>query len=95
MKKVFFLIYSILYFSAFSQVEMQYNSNSNNLPKWVQLMYSNDVDEGVVIEAYTNFYKSNKFVKNKHTQYYKQNVLCCTESCSFVWFSGVNHTNKC
>ena len=72
MKKVFFLIYSILYFSAFSQVEMQYNYNSNNLPKWVQLMYSNDVDEGVVIEAYTNFYKSNKFVKNKHTQYYKR-----------------------
>ena len=72
MKKVFFIICLIVYFPAFSQIEMQYNSNLNNLPKWVQLMYSNDADEGSVIEAYTNFYNSNKFVKNKHTQYYKR-----------------------
>ena len=58
--------------SIFSQVEMKYNEKSKNLPKWVQLMYMQSTDEGLVIEEYNKFYKNNKFIKNKHTQYYKR-----------------------
>ena len=56
----------------FSQVEMKYNANSQNLPEWVQLMYSDNPDEGAVINSYTNYYKKNQLVKNKHTQYFKR-----------------------
>ena len=58
--------------SMFSQVEMRYNANSENLPEWVQLMYADNPDEGEVINAYTDYYKKNQLVKNKHTQYYKR-----------------------
>ncbi len=51
---------------------MKYNEKSKNLPKWVQLMYMQSTDEGLVIEEYNKFYKNNKFIKNKHTQYYKR-----------------------
>ena len=59
-------------FSLFAQVEMKYNSNAENLPTWVQLMYSDNPDEGEVINAYTNYYKKHILIKNKHTQYYKR-----------------------
>ena len=59
-------------FSLVAQVEMKYNSNAENLPIWVQLMYDDNADEGQVINAYTDYYKKNKLVKNKHTQYYKR-----------------------
>ena len=58
--------------SIFSQVEMKYNANSEKLPEWVQLMYADNSDEEAVINAYTDYYKKNKLVKNKHTQYYKR-----------------------
>ena len=35
-------------------------------------MYSDNTDEGKVIEAYESFYRDNNFIKNKHTQYYKR-----------------------
>ena len=55
-----------------AQTEMKYNANSENLPEWVQLMYADNPDEGAVINAYTDYYKKNQLVKNKHTQYYKR-----------------------
>jgi len=58
--------------SLFSQVEMKYDANAENLPKWVQLMYADNPDEGEVVNAYTDYYKKNKLVKNKYTQYYKR-----------------------
>ena len=51
---------------------MKYNATSENLPEWVQLMYSDDPDEGAVINSYTNYYKKNQLVKNNHTQYFKR-----------------------
>ena len=50
---------------------MKYNAKSENLPNWAELMYSENPDEGEVIKLYREYYKINKFVKNKHTQYYK------------------------
>jgi photosystem II stability/assembly factor-like uncharacterized protein len=72
MNKILFILLITFNFSLFSQVEMKYNANSENLPAWVQLMYADDPDEGEVINAYTDYYKKNKLVKNKHTQYYKR-----------------------
>ena len=51
---------------------MKYNPNSKNLAHWVQMMYAENPDEGAVIKAYREYYKTHKLVKNKHTQYYKR-----------------------
>jgi len=72
MKKILFLLFTTLQFSVVAQVEMKYNANSENLPEWVQLMYAENPDEGEVINAYTDYYKKNELVKDKHTQYYKR-----------------------
>jgi len=72
MKKILLLISITSSYTLFSQIEMKYEANSKTLPKWVQLMYAENPDEGVVINAYTDYYKKNKLIKNKHTQYYKR-----------------------
>ncbi|MEC7646254.1 MAG: T9SS type A sorting domain-containing protein [Bacteroidota bacterium] len=51
---------------------MKYEDNVDELPVWVQLMYADNPDEGEVINAYTDYYKKNELIKNKHTQYYKR-----------------------
>ena len=66
------LIFLFLNFNLQSQSELKYDSKSNNLPDWIQLMYSQNIDEGKIINAYENYYKKNNLVKNKHTQYYKR-----------------------
>ena len=66
------LTFIFLNFNLHSQSELKYDSKSNNLPDWVQLMYSQNIDEGKVINAYESYYKKNNLVKNKHTQYYKR-----------------------
>jgi transposase len=60
MKKILFLLFITFQLSVFSQVEMKYNSNAENMPTWVQLMYGNNPDEGEVINAYTDYYKKNE-----------------------------------
>ena len=72
MRKILSFLLIILNFSLFAQVEMKYNANSENLPYWVQLMYAENPDAGEIISAYRAYYKNNKLVKNKHTQYYKR-----------------------
>tara|TARA_Y100000994_G_C15702737_1_gene445838 strand:+ start:918 stop:4475 length:3558 start_codon:yes stop_codon:yes gene_type:complete len=71
MKKLLFII---LFYSTFifSQVEYKYDSTSNNLPYWVQEMYSSQPDPGKIELLYSDYYKTNKFIKNKHTQFYKR-----------------------
>ena len=59
-------------FSLFSQTEQRYDLGSSELPNWVNLMYSENIDEGKVINAYQQYYKENNLIKNKHTQYYKR-----------------------
>ncbi|MDP7567042.1 MAG: hypothetical protein QF383_01485, partial [Flavobacteriales bacterium] len=72
MKQILCLLFITFQFAVFSQVEMKYNANSESLPTWVQLMYAENPDEGEVINAYTDYYKTHELVKNKHTQYYKR-----------------------
>ena len=67
---IFSVIFSTLSLSA--QVEMKYNAKSDKTPEWAQIMYKESPDIERVIKAYTDYYKKNKFVKNKHTQYYKR-----------------------
>ncbi|MDA9807970.1 T9SS type A sorting domain-containing protein [Flavobacteriales bacterium] len=70
--KLLFLLFITFKFSVVAQVEMKYNANAENLPHWAQLMYAENPDEGEVINAYTDYYKKNELVKNKHIQYYKR-----------------------
>jgi len=72
MRKTLLFLLIISNLSLFAQVEMKYNANAEHLPHWVQLMYAENPDAGEIISAYRNYYKNNKLVKNKHTQYYKR-----------------------
>ena len=84
MKRTLILFCIIFSHSLSAQVEMKYNAGSKNLPKWVALMYSENPDEGAVINAYTDYYKKHKLVKNKHTQYYKRWIRSLSRTTSSV-----------
>ena len=70
--KSFLIIYYFISICTYAQIETNYNSNNKNVPMWAKLMYSQNPDQGEVIKLYEEFYKTNKFIKNKHTQYYKR-----------------------
>ena len=72
MKKPLIILLTCLLNFANAQFEMKYNLDSKELPKWVQLMYSESPNAGMVVKEYNKFYTNNKYVKNKHTQYYKR-----------------------
>ena len=72
MKYLFSIFLLLLSVNVYSQTEMKYNAKSENLPNWVELMYSENPNDGEVIKLYREYYKTNEFVKNKHTQYYKR-----------------------
>ena len=82
MKNLINLLFILIQVSVFSQEEFKYNSHVETLPNWIQLMYSKNADKGDVIEAYTKFYESNKFTKNKHTQYYKRWIRALSRTTS-------------
>ena len=71
MKKLLFILL-FCYSFIFSQTEYKYDANNSSLPQWVKEMYSNNPDPGKIELLYKNYYKKNKFIKNKHTQYYKR-----------------------
>ena len=53
--------------------ESAYGSpDDESLPMWVRKMYSTDPNVPEVIKLYEEYYKTNLFVKNLHTQYYKR-----------------------
>ena len=51
---------------------------TETVPAWVTAMYKTDADPGEVMSLYDEYYKTNPFVKNQHTQYYKR------------WISGLS-----
>jgi hypothetical protein len=58
---------------ATAQVEMRYaNADNQNIPHWAQLMYEANPDPGKVTAEYRSYYKTHRFIKDKHTQYYKR-----------------------
>ena len=72
MKKRFFPLFLLISFSMFAQLEVRYAYGTDENPRWIQLMNSDTPDVGKVTEAYTKYYQTHPFVKNKHTQYYKR-----------------------
>ena len=56
MKKILLVLFTCLLNSVGAQVEMKYNQDSKELPKWIQLMYSEKPDEGKIVEEYNKFY---------------------------------------
>ena len=70
--KKFLFIYLLFSTFVYSQVEYKYDSKKTDLPYWVKEMYSKTPDPGKIELLYNNYYKENKFIKNKHTQYYKR-----------------------
>ena len=72
MKKILILILFLACYNLFSQSEKKYDVLSKELPNWVKLMYTDNIDESIVIQEYELYYKENEFQKNKHTQYYKR-----------------------
>ena len=72
MKHYIFILLFLTSLNALSQIEKKYDNSSDKLPNWVQLMYADKPNVGNVIEEYENYYKTNSFNKNKHTQYYKR-----------------------
>ena len=71
MKKLLF-IFLFTYSIVFSQVEYKYDKEDPTLPQWVKEMYSENSYPGKIELLYKNYYQTNKFVKTKHTQYYKR-----------------------
>lgn len=58
---------------AWAQREQPYSlSTIQQQPAWVQLMYAPKPDIPQVRAAYEAYYRTHKFVKNRHTQYYKR-----------------------
>lgn len=72
MRKLTILFFIISHFSLLAQVEIKYNANAKNLPKWVQMMYQENPDIGEVTKAYREYYNINELKKNSHTQFYKR-----------------------
>ncbi len=72
MKKALLSLALLLSCSLFAQVEMRYAQSTDNNPRWIQLMYADNQDAGLITKAYQDYYKTHPFVKNKHTQYYKR-----------------------
>jgi photosystem II stability/assembly factor-like uncharacterized protein len=72
MKKILIFLLMFTYLNGFSQFEYSYDSQKQDLPEWINLMYNQKDDPGAIIKAYDQFYSKNQFLKNKHTQYYKR-----------------------
>ncbi len=98
MKHIFTLLLVSFSTIVFSQSEMKYNSENENIPHWAELMYSENPDEGEVIKLYRAYYKTNKLVKNKHTQYYKRwvrNISRYTNSITTTSISKSSNQWEC
>lgn len=72
MKKALLLLTLVISNFVFAQVETRYANSTDENPRWIQLMYVENPDPGLITEAYEDYYKTHPFVKNKHTQYYKR-----------------------
>jgi len=73
-----FISFVLFIFLAFTGISQNLDSffkvpiqNTNELPYWAQLMYSENPNVDAVSDAFDDYYASEKFVKNTHTQNYK------------------------
>ena len=56
MKKILLSLTFILCCSAFAQIEMRYAQSTDNNPQWIQLMYTENPDAGLITKAYQDYY---------------------------------------
>ncbi len=94
MKHIFTFILVSFSTIVFSQSEMKYNSENENIPNWAKLMYSENPDEGEVIKLYRAYYKTNKLVKNNHTQYYKRWVRNISRHTNSVTSTSISKSSN-
>ena len=94
MKHIFTFILVSFSTIVFSQSEMKYNSENENIPNWAKLMYSENPDEGEVIKLYRAYYKTNKLVKNNHTQYYKRWVRNISRHTNSVTTTSISKSSN-
>ena len=94
MKKRFLTLFFLISFSMFAQLEMRYANGVDANPRWIQLMYSDTPDEGKVTEAYTKYYQTHTFIKNKHTQYNKRWLRSISRTTSLPSEEYIKTTSK-
>ena len=94
MKKCFLTLFFLISFSMFAQLEVRYANGTDTNPRWIQLMYSDTPDLGKVTDAYTKYYQTHTFVKNKHTQYYKRWLRSISRTTSLPSKEYIKATSK-
>ncbi len=74
MKKIFYLFTALLFLQSFSQSsEVSKNGDLyNQAPVWAKLMYSQNPNINEVDQLYREYFKTVKYQKSYHTQYYKR-----------------------
>ncbi|MBK6565608.1 MAG: PKD domain-containing protein [Saprospiraceae bacterium] len=77
-RQIIILYFLISGFSIFIQTDVKtqfairHEAEDPTRPDWINEMYKKNADPGKVISLYEEYYKTNEFVKNEHTQYYKR-----------------------
>ncbi|MBK6785735.1 MAG: hypothetical protein IPG79_19800 [Saprospiraceae bacterium] len=77
-RQIIVLSFLISGFSIFIQTDVKtqfairHEAEDPTRPDWINEMYKKNADPGKVISLYEEYYKTNEFVKNEHTQYYKR-----------------------
>ena len=72
MKNTIFAFVLVICNSGYAQLKTNYDSTSQEKNTWIDLLYADKKDAGLITDAYNSYYKTNPFVKNRHTQYYKR-----------------------
>jgi PKD domain/Secretion system C-terminal sorting domain len=75
MKKILFILSCLIISTAGWGQSSETNQNSElykNAPDWAKRMYSPNPNANEIDQLYSKYYRSNKYVKSYHTQYYKR-----------------------
>lgn len=89
MKYVLLILFSTISYFSIAQVEFKYSAQ--DIPEWAKEMYKTNPDDGKVVDLYKEYYRSNTFVKNEHTQYFKRWMR---EMSRAVDYSSKNNSEK-
>ncbi|MCP4441247.1 MAG: T9SS type A sorting domain-containing protein [Aureispira sp.] len=74
-------------------LQQKYNQQNDQLPTWIQLMYSDTADVLEVIKAYEEYYETHSFQKNQYTQYFKRWVRQFGRSTAWTYMSPKQRHN--
>ena len=96
MKNTIFAFLLVICNYGYAQLETNYDSTSQEKNTWIDLLYTDKKDAGLITDAYNSYYKTNPFVKNRHTQYYKRwlRSLSRTKSLPTKEYTNASLSNK-